>query len=76
MRVRMAVIQVNSRNNLAENMVAVEQSLDRAAEMGAQFVGLPNYGRIWDHMLGMRKWRRRYRVPRSNCSRRKHGNTT
>lgn len=47
MRMRMAVIQLNSRNNLAENMGAVEQSLDRAAGMGAQFVGLPE---LWTYL--------------------------
>jgi predicted amidohydrolase len=40
---RTAVIQLNSRNHVAENMSVVEQSLDRAAMMGAQFVALPEY---------------------------------
>jgi predicted amidohydrolase len=47
MRVRMAVIQLNSRNIPSENFAAVEQSLDRAAEMGAQFVGLPE---LWTYL--------------------------
>lgn len=47
MRMRMAVIQLNSRNIPSENLAAVEQSLDRAAEMGAQFVGLPE---LWTYL--------------------------
>jgi deaminated glutathione amidase len=47
MRVRMAVIQLNSRTNPSENLVAVEQLLDRAADMGAQFVGLPE---LWTYL--------------------------
>ena len=47
MRVRMAVIQLNSRTNPSENLAAVEQLLDRAAEMGAQFVGLPE---LWTYL--------------------------
>jgi len=47
MRVRMAVIQLNSRTNPSENMAAVEQLLDRAADMGAQFVGLPE---LWTYL--------------------------
>ena len=47
MRVRMAVIQLNSRSNPSENMAAVEQLLDRAADMGAQFVGLPE---LWTYL--------------------------
>lgn len=47
MRMRMAVIQLNSRNDAAENMAAVERSLDRAADMGAQFVGLPE---LWTYL--------------------------
>jgi predicted amidohydrolase len=43
MRLRTAVIQLNSRNNPAENVSNVEQGLDRAADMGAQFVGLPEF---------------------------------
>ena len=40
---RTAVIQLNSRNHVAENMSIVEQSLNHAAAMGAQFVALPEY---------------------------------
>ena len=40
---RTAVIQLNSRNNVAENMSVVEQALDGAAALGAQFVALPEY---------------------------------
>ena len=47
MRIRMAVIQLNSRNIPSENMAAVEQSLDRAAEMGAEFVALPE---LWTYL--------------------------
>ena len=47
MHVRMAVIQLNSRTNPSENMAAVEQLLDRAAAMGAQFVGLPE---LWTYL--------------------------
>lgn len=47
MRVRMAVIQLNSRNIPSENLAVVEQLLDRAAEMGAQFVGLPE---LWTYL--------------------------
>src|SRR5712692_5688044 len=43
MHLRTAVVQLNSRDNLAENLAAVERSLDRAAAMGAQFVGLPEF---------------------------------
>ncbi|GAC1400330.1 MAG: carbon-nitrogen hydrolase family protein [Ktedonobacteraceae bacterium] len=40
---RTAVVQLNSRSHVAENMSVVEQSLDRAATLGAQFVALPEY---------------------------------
>ena len=43
MLLRTAVIQVNSRNNPAENLASVEHFLERAAAMGAQFVGLPEF---------------------------------
>jgi len=42
-QLRTAVIQLNSRDNPAENLAVVERFLDRAAEMGAQFVALPEY---------------------------------
>ncbi len=41
--VRTAVVQLNSRGNVDENLSIVEQSLDRAASLGAQFVALPEY---------------------------------
>lgn len=47
MQMRMAVIQTNSRDNPTENMAAVEQSLDRAAGMGAQFASLPE---LWTYL--------------------------
>src|SRR2546426_411355 len=40
MNLRTVVIQVNTRDNPAENLSNVERFLDRAADMGAQFVGL------------------------------------
>lgn len=43
MHLRAAVIQLNSRNNPAENLATVEHFLDRAATMGAQFVSLPEF---------------------------------
>jgi predicted amidohydrolase len=43
MHLKMAVIQLNSRDNPAENLSTVEQFLDRAADMGAQFVSLPEF---------------------------------
>jgi deaminated glutathione amidase len=43
MHLRAAVIQLNTRDNPAENLATVEHFLDRAAAMGAQFVSLPEY---------------------------------
>src|SRR6266700_3711298 len=43
MNLRTVVIQVNTRDNPAENLSNVERFLDRAADMGAQFVGLPEF---------------------------------
>src|SRR5947209_17903841 len=43
MQLRAAVIQLNSRDNPAEDLSTVEHLLDVAANMGAQFVGLPEY---------------------------------
>ncbi len=40
---RTAVVQLNSRNHPAENLAFVEQSLDHAAALGAQFVALPEF---------------------------------
>jgi predicted amidohydrolase len=47
MHLKTAVIQVNSRDNPAENMAKVERFLDQAADMGAQFAGLPEY---WSYL--------------------------
>src|SRR5260221_5804885 len=43
MHLRTAVIQVNSRDNPAENLSTVERFLDQAADMGAQFASLPEF---------------------------------
>lgn len=43
MRLRTAIIQLNSRDNPAENLATVEHFIEHAADMGAQFVGLPEY---------------------------------
>src|SRR6266571_6020542 len=43
MNLRTVVIQVNTRDNPAENLSNVERFLDRAADMGAEFVGLPEF---------------------------------
>ncbi len=43
MHLRAAVMQLNSRDNPAENLATVERFLDRAADMGAQLVGLPEF---------------------------------
>src|SRR5436190_564281 len=43
MQLRTAVIQLNSGNNPAENLTTVERFLDRSAEMGAEFVALPEF---------------------------------
>src|SRR5713101_7611597 len=43
MHLKMAVIQVNSRDNPAENLSNVERFLDQAADMGAQFACLPEF---------------------------------
>src|SRR5207247_10064112 len=43
MNLRTVVIQVNTRDNLAENLSNVERFLDQAADMGAQFVGRPEF---------------------------------
>src|SRR5205807_9982825 len=47
MNLRTVVIQVNTRDNPAENLANVERFLDQAADMGAQFVGLPEY---WSYL--------------------------
>jgi predicted amidohydrolase len=43
MRFRIAVIQVNSRENPVENLASVERLLDQAASMGAQCACLPEF---------------------------------
>ncbi|HZU01390.1 MAG TPA: carbon-nitrogen hydrolase family protein [Ktedonobacteraceae bacterium] len=43
MHLRTAVIQLNSCDVLVENLATVEQALDRAASLGAEFVALPEY---------------------------------
>src|SRR2546425_11896739 len=43
MNLRTVVIQVNTRDDPAENLSNVERFLDQAASMGAQFVGLPEF---------------------------------
>ena len=43
MNLRTGVIQVNTRDNLAENLSNVERFLDQAGDMGAQFVALPEF---------------------------------
>lgn len=40
---RTAIVQLNSRQHVAENLSAVEQSLERAAALGAEFVTLPEF---------------------------------
>lgn len=46
MRLRTAVIQLNSRDDPAQNLASVDQLVERAAAMGAQFVGLPE---LWTY---------------------------
>jgi predicted amidohydrolase len=43
MHLKTAVIQVNSRDDPAENLSNVERFLDQAADMGAQFASLPEF---------------------------------
>jgi predicted amidohydrolase len=43
MHLRTAVVQMNSRDNPAENLSNVERFLDQAADMGAQFAALPEF---------------------------------
>ncbi|GAC1566306.1 MAG: hypothetical protein NVS3B14_07570 [Ktedonobacteraceae bacterium] len=47
MHLKTAVIQLNSRDNPAENLSKVELFLDRAADMGAEFVALPEF---WSYL--------------------------
>lgn len=44
---KIGVVQLNSRDNLAENMAAVEQSLERAASFGVDIVALPE---LWTYL--------------------------
>src|SRR5437588_8747613 len=43
MHLRTAVVQLNSRDNPVENLTNVDRFLDGAADMGAQFVALPEF---------------------------------
>ncbi len=43
MHLKTAVVQLNSRDNPTENLATVDRFLDQAAEMGAQFVALPEF---------------------------------
>ena len=43
MHLRTAVVQLNSRDNPVENLTNVERFLDGAADLGAQFVALPEF---------------------------------
>ena len=47
MHLKTAVIQLNSRNNPAENLSTVENFLDQAAGMGAAFATLPEF---WSYL--------------------------
>jgi deaminated glutathione amidase len=47
MHLKMAVIQVNSRDNPAENLSTVERFLDQAAAIGAEFACLPE---LWTYL--------------------------
>ena len=47
MHLKMAVIQLNSRDNPAENLSTVELFIDQAADMGAVCVALPEY---WSYL--------------------------
>ncbi|HVB73485.1 MAG TPA: carbon-nitrogen hydrolase family protein [Ktedonobacteraceae bacterium] len=47
MYLKTAVVQLNSRDNPAENLSKVELFLDRAADMGAEFAALPEF---WSYL--------------------------
>lgn len=47
MHLKTAVIQLNSRDNLTENLSTVERFLDASADMGAEFAALPEY---WSYL--------------------------
>jgi predicted amidohydrolase len=43
MQLRTAIVQLNSRNDLTENLASVERALEQAATMGAELVTLPEF---------------------------------
>ena len=43
MNLRTVVVQVNTRDNLADNLSHVERFLDQAADVGAEFISLPEF---------------------------------
>ena len=47
MQFKTAVVQLNSRDHPAENLAAVERLIDQAADMGAEFVALPEF---WSYL--------------------------
>jgi deaminated glutathione amidase len=47
MHLRIATVQLNSQSDPTENLANVERFLDQAADMGAQFVGLPEF---WSYL--------------------------
>lgn len=47
MHLKVAAIQVNTRDNPEENLAVVERLLDQAADMGAQFASLPEF---WSYL--------------------------
>lgn len=47
MHLKTAVIQLNARSDSTENLATVERLLDQAADMGAQFVSLPEF---WSYL--------------------------
>lgn len=47
MHLRVAALQVNTRDNPEENLAVVERLLDQAADMGAQFASLPEF---WSYL--------------------------
>ena len=53
MHLRTVVVQVNTRDNLADNLSHVERFLDQAADVGASSLASPNSGPISDHLLDM-----------------------
>ncbi|MGZ3609585.1 MAG: nitrilase-related carbon-nitrogen hydrolase, partial [Ktedonobacteraceae bacterium] len=43
MNLRTVVVQVNTRDNLADNLSNVARFLDQAADVGAEFISLPEF---------------------------------